>query len=307
VNPSDNLPEVYGLGQGHRRMVRITRSQELALRAGHRRFAAVIRASVLVLFGLAMVVYPIFGTLSPAARAVGKVPGVVIGKIPETIEVVLGETPPLPSATPDLPEADDISHWVATSSNYIVSSYLPDCDGTVEFSDAKNGMLPADDLCVLWDGRNYLRADAAVAFAELNHAFKLKFGRSVCVESTYRSYSDQIRVKSLRGYLAAPVGTSNHGWGLAVDVCRGDSRGEYRDWFLANGPAFGWISPGWATTVKYEPWHYEYLPGTEVLGTNFDGEPGAVAEVPDTSVTPEPSASPSAEPEPSPSPSPEPS
>lgn len=66
----------------------------------------------------------------------------------------------------------------------------------------------------------------------------------------------------------AKPGTSNHGWGRAIDVvdtttskahllnCR-DS--QYK-WLRENGPSFGWVLPSWARcgSSKQEPWHWEY-------------------------------------------------
>jgi hypothetical protein len=43
-------------------------------------------------------------------------------------------------------------------------------------------------------------------------------------------------------------------------------------WLSANGPTFGWTNPDWALrggSGPYEPWHWEYLPGTTELGTDY--------------------------------------
>lgn len=69
-------------------------------------------------------------------------------------------------------------------------------------------------------------------------------------------------MKASKGYLAAEPGTSNHGWGTAIDI--GDSVGGYGtteyNWMLENAPAFGWDNPDWARAggSKSEPWHWEY-------------------------------------------------
>jgi LAS superfamily LD-carboxypeptidase LdcB len=62
--------------------------------------------------------------------------------------------------------------------------------------------------------------------------------------------------------LAAVPGTSNHGWGLAVDLCGGIERfgtPQY-GWMLANAGRFGFVHPGWADpgNGREEPWHWEY-------------------------------------------------
>ena len=318
MNPPPNLPEVFGIGQGHRKMVRQTRTQELAIRSRRRRVASVIRVGVLVLFGFAMGIYPIFGTLSPAANAAEKVPGVVLGTIPDTMAVIIGNVPELTEASLPLPTLDETSHYLATTSHYVVSADLPNCTGLppADLSVLQNGALPDTDMCTLWDNTNKVRADAAVSLARLNHAFKLKFGRNLCIISSYRSIADQRRVKALKGHLAAAVGQSYHGWGLAVDVCPGDDRGEHKDWLDANGPTFGWTNPLWARTSSYEPWHYEYSPGTTTIGWESEGgtyDPNGVPpdsensgpdpSVPDTTV-PDPDPTPVVTPAPVVSPTP---
>lgn len=313
MNAPLNLPEVLGIPAGHRRMVRVTRSQELAIRSRHRRRKGMVRGGVLVGFALAMVIYPMFGTLSPAANAAGSVPGVVLGEIPTTLEVVLGEAPGLTAAALDTPVLEDTARSLALSSDYVVSTYLPYCDGSTEW-EGTNGALTPDSLCVLWDGKNMVRSDAAVALAQLNHAFKLTFGRDICMTSSYRSLDDQYRVKRLRGRMAARPGQSYHGWGLAVDVCPGDDRGEHFQWLKDNGAAFGWVNPRWASSQMYEPWHFEYAPGTALVGwasvpgSYDDGTygDGGNTTLPDITVDPDPVPSPTPTPEPVPSPTPSP-
>jgi LAS superfamily LD-carboxypeptidase LdcB len=54
--------------------------------------------------------------------------------------------------------------------------------------------------------------------------------------------------------LAAP-GTSNHGWGLAVDIWAVGEE-DRMDWLLGNHARFGW---SWE--VQSEPWHIRYVLG----------------------------------------------
>src|SRR5690606_4509188 len=137
---------------------------------------------------------------------------------------------------------------------------IPGCD-----SDARpvggNGQLSADGLCTIpWAERYKLRADAATSLAAMNTAYRARFDRDLCLASAYRTYSEQVRLKAIKGGLAAPAGKSNHGWGLAVDFCRTTVSGESWDWLEANGPTFGWVNPNWARrggTGPYEPWNCE--------------------------------------------------
>jgi len=56
---------------------------------------------------------------------------------------------------------------------------------------------------------------------------------------------------------AAVPGTSNHGWGLAVDVAH--ATGARLEWLAVNAPRFGW---SWeAGIVDSEPWHIRVTRG----------------------------------------------
>jgi hypothetical protein len=145
-------------------------------------------------------------------------------------------------------------------------SVLPGCDGVNRAEGAANGHLPASALCTLWDGRYKLRADAAVALAKLNIAYKQHFGDNLCLNSGYRSWSEQATLRAEKPGLAAPAGTSNHGWGLAADLCDGIEKGYGArfQWLRDNAAAYGWANPDWARSGgsgPYEPWHWEYVAG----------------------------------------------
>jgi hypothetical protein len=64
-------------------------------------------------------------------------------------------------------------------------------------------------------------------------------------------------------YCARP-GSSNHGWGLAVDVDL--SWPGTAAWIHNNGPTFGWCDIGGGT---HEPWHYQYIGRGAVCNSNF--------------------------------------
>jgi zinc D-Ala-D-Ala carboxypeptidase len=145
---------------------------------------------------------------------------------------------------------------------------LPGCDGHVPpTAGILNGQLPASALCTLWDSRRQLRSDAAVAIAKLNLAYQQHFGHTMCLTDAYRSLGAQYRIKAVRGSFAARPGTSEHGWGLAVDLCDGVEEGSSTlsyQWMRANAPRYGWENPDWALPGgpgPYEPWHWEYVPG----------------------------------------------
>ncbi len=125
-----------------------------------------------------------------------------------------------------------------------------------------NGLLPRRMLCPLPQKGEELRADAAIAFADLNLAYKSRFGAPICVSDSYRSLGDQQAVYYQRPGLAAIPGKSNHGLGMAVDLCGGVQifRSVQFTWLETNGKRFGWIHPDWAYHSPFEPWHWEYDP-----------------------------------------------
>jgi hypothetical protein len=143
---------------------------------------------------------------------------------------------------------------------------LPECSGVPPERALSNGDVPEEHLCTLPNGRDRLRADAAVAFALLNQAYAAHFGREICVTSSYRTYAQQVAVKREKGWLAAQPGTSEHGYGLAVDLCGGvETGGEAYWWLRENAPAYGWDNPSWARPEgsKTELWHWEYVVGQQ--------------------------------------------
>jgi hypothetical protein len=160
------------------------------------------------------------------------------------------------------------------ASRSTVRPVLPGCDGKVpaiQLHGVQNGRLPASMLCTLWDPERQLRSDAAVAIAKLNVGYIKRFGHPMCFNDAYRSLVQQYRIKALRGGYAARPGTSEHGWGLAVDLCDGVDEGSGSAtyaWLRANAPAYGWENPTWARSGgsgPYEPWHWEYMPGEQGL------------------------------------------
>lgn len=145
----------------------------------------------------------------------------------------------------------------------IVDTFAPvaGCTAVVPAATLPNGRLSEDQLCSIGDGQ-LLRADAAATFIALDAAYRAKFGSVICVTDSYRSYSSQVSLYAQKPSLAAVPGTSNHGWGVAVDVfCGIDSYSSAEHaWMTANAPAFGWTNPDWALDggSREEPWHWEF-------------------------------------------------
>ncbi len=125
-----------------------------------------------------------------------------------------------------------------------------------------NGMIPASKLCSLGVSGHKLRCDAAAAYLKLASAYRAQYGKSLCITDSYRSYAAQVDLYARKPSLAALPGTSNHGWGVAVDLCGGiEHYGTVQyQWMKAHASAFGWVHPAWAEqgSSREEPWHWEF-------------------------------------------------
>jgi hypothetical protein len=124
-----------------------------------------------------------------------------------------------------------------------------------------NGRIPATALCSIARG-HALRCDAAAGYAALAGAYRAAFGSPLCITDSYRSIGAQVTAFRAKPGLAAVPGTSNHGWGLAVDLCGGiNVAGTAQSaWMAANAGRFGFVQPDWARQggEKPEPWHWEF-------------------------------------------------
>jgi hypothetical protein len=143
-----------------------------------------------------------------------------------------------------------------------VTGPVGDCRGG-DLAGLPNGRLPLDALCPVWGSPgDLLRADAAHAFNRLSQAYAAQFGRPICVTDSYRPYEEQVAVYREKPRWAAVPGTSNHGWGTAMDLCGGIqsfASAQHR-WMQLNAPGYGWFHPSWAQPggSTPEPWHWEY-------------------------------------------------
>lgn len=144
-----------------------------------------------------------------------------------------------------------------------LTMFTCDSKSAAEAEKYPNGLIPSRYLCKLPQKGFQLRADAAVAFARLNAAYQQHFGHQACVTSAYRPIATQRALYQSKppGYAAVP-GSSNHGWGLAVDFCGGvENQGSAQfNWMRANSRKYGWMHPSWAYTGPFEPWHWEFVP-----------------------------------------------
>ncbi|MBN0040675.1 D-alanyl-D-alanine carboxypeptidase family protein [Cellulosimicrobium cellulans] len=128
----------------------------------------------------------------------------------------------------------------------------------------QNGRIPPEALCELdFAPGKTLRCDAAEQLEALAAEFQKEFGYALKITDAYRPYDDQVRLKAIKPHLAAVPGTSQHGWGLAIDIGGNVPSGTSREyvWLRMHGPDYGWDNPAWARPngSKPEPWHFEFF------------------------------------------------
>jgi len=153
----------------------------------------------------------------------------------------------------------------AQAARQLVGSQVPSAGGCqgADLTAYPNGMIDPAALCPLWGAPGeLLRADAASAFEAVSRAWAQQYGVPLCVSDSYRSLAGQVQLYATKPSLAARPGTSNHGWGVALDLCGGVQRfdSDQHHWLARNGPQFGWFHPQWARQggSKPEPWHWEF-------------------------------------------------
>jgi len=296
-------PAVGGHQQLPRRIRRLEETQEIQIRTVRRRRKVLTRGGVLAGFGVAMVLYPVMGTIAPTSGAnAGAV--AVVGSTSAHV-ILATESSLIPSDLP-LPSVDDAAKSIVLSNDLNVSARLDNCTGSDQVI-GSNGRLSMSTLCELWVPGEFLRGDAALAAAEMNASFRAEFDVDICIDDSYRTLDGQYASRARAGRMAATPGKSMHGWALAVDLCKWQDQGEYYSWLDENGATFGWENPGWAKTSKYEPWHWEYFLGTAPFyelaygGSSYSAGAATAAqqgegESDETAVAPVPEAAPPAAP-----------
>ena len=119
-----------------------------------------------------------------------------------------------------------------------------------------NGKVPATALSSIGIGGHRLWTPAAEAFGRLR-ADAARDGVRIGVTDSYRSYEAQVDLVARKGLyseggLAAKPGTSDHGWGRALDL---DLDKDAQAWMRANGGRYGFVED-----TPREPWHWAYAP-----------------------------------------------
>lgn len=135
---------------------------------------------------------------------------------------------------------------------------------------ASNGRLPAADLSPIAQGQ--LAHDAAAAWNAMNEEARRRYGVELLPtgpNSSYRTFAVQQYFWNLyqsgQGNLAAYPGTSNHGWGKAVDLKTPPMRAIVDE----IGSRYGWKK----VEAPSEWWHVNYVGGYGGKDPGPDGGP----------------------------------
>jgi predicted chitinase len=149
---------------------------------------------------------------------------------------------------------------------------------TGKINEASNGQINDTDLVSIQPlgqsgGSHKLNAQAATAYEEMKKAAEaddVTWG----ITDSYRDYEAQVDVAARKGLyknggLAAVPGTSNHGWGSALDLKLDD---KAQDWLKNNAGKFGF------STIAREPWHWEHKASVDFAKTGKEGT-GSSAKV----------------------------
>lgn len=138
--------------------------------------------------------------------------------------------------------------------------------------DVKNGQMtkaqlaeiPANLRAGIKSTNAYLNLSAAKQLVTMNAAFKAQFGYDLKVNEGYRTLATQKAYRlRLGASVAAAPGTSNHGYGVALDLATpalAVKSSAERAWMATNGPVFGFESPS-DHNPKMTPewWHFETI------------------------------------------------
>lgn len=129
--------------------------------------------------------------------------------------------------------------------------------GSTAGYNGSNGRLDPNQLTSIGSGHS-LREDAAAAYNSMAEA-AAQDGIQWSITDSYRTYETQVRLAEEKGLysqggLAATPGTSNHGWGMALDLGGGANRNgtPENNWLRENANRFGFY------TIPREPWHWEF-------------------------------------------------
>lgn len=172
----------------------------------------------------------------------------------------------------------DDGPWIRTERGFVNSGTL-----VVHVSDPAtlNGRIPLHllapiPLCYNADNHfepgytpdtpRYLNGAALAALHRLQRAFRRHFGHFATIDLSYRTYDEQhYWFDKFGSPRAAHPGTSNHGYGLALDFEERDRPGLYswgapaNRWLLDHQTGYGFDNPYAATLQEGEDYHFNFV------------------------------------------------
>lgn len=127
----------------------------------------------------------------------------------------------------------------------------------VDLAKYGNGKIPSEALHSIGRGGHRMWAPAGQQFTAMAEAAK-RDGVTIGVTDSYRSYDQQVDLAKRKGLysqggLAAKPGTSEHGWGLSLDL---DLDSKAQAWMRKHAGDYGFKE-----NVPREPWHWTFKPG----------------------------------------------
>jgi LAS superfamily LD-carboxypeptidase LdcB len=174
---------------------------------------------------------------------------------------------------------------------------------TVDVSNYKNGQIPLQQMVQNTYLSKSLNGDAAYLLKQASDSLTAMMNaynastfdgkQKITFTDGYRSLVRQQKLYAEYGPgRAARPGTSNHGWGIAVDMYWGVQTKMYKDyekrpagykhpvykWFFENGWKWGWINPDKLRddSGTDEWWHWEYHGSAatkpNVLSNRYNGD-----------------------------------
>lgn len=130
--------------------------------------------------------------------------------------------------------------------------------GSLAWGGHANGHIPAEAMVDIGGGHR-LEKNASKDWNRMVAAAE-RDGVHIGVTDSYRDYDAQVDVRKRKGHIVATAtpGTSNHGWGRALDIDVNDR--ATLQWLNQNAGKYGFVNPDWAKKAgkSYEPWHWEY-------------------------------------------------
>lgn len=184
----------------------------------------------------------------------------------------------VPAGVTFLGSYDETGLWFAILDGPYAGAWVS--SGVIASGASSNGLVHMDDLTALpaWTINvsyspgvpRLLSKAAAVAYLALNAQFRAACGANLTVTEGYRPLATQKVYYRQLGYpRAARPGTSNHGFGNALDLGKAGASGtrspysygrSYDVWLTRNGARFGFDRPDYMDRRGSNPefWHYNF-------------------------------------------------